>query len=315
MSSEQSAHQHGKPVPDISFCIVNTNKRELLLSCLESIFTQPPSRTYEVLVLDNASTDGSVEAVEELYGDRVKLLELSKRTAKPVCDTKLLRASNGRYSLLLNEDSELQTGAADTLQTALSEYPDAAAAGAKLFKPLGGAQPSAWRFPGIFSALLGLFTLGRLGVVQSTGTSIKEVDWAQSAALMIRREAFDDVGDLDPQFFVYSDEVDWCKRARGRGWDIIYVPSAHVTHHEQLASDDSYRRRIVEFCRNRDLYIRKHHSAATALVVRLITAATYAVRALVAVVLPGHSASRYWLHVKQSLHPGRGEGLREAAQP
>ena len=149
MPSEESSHDQSEITPDISFCIVNTNKRELLLSCLESIFTQPPSRKYEVLVLDNASSDGSAEAVVELYGDRVKLIQLSKRTAKPVCDTKLLRASNGRYSLLLNEDSELQTSSADTLLAALDARPDAAAAGAKLFKPLGGAQPAAWRFPGI----------------------------------------------------------------------------------------------------------------------------------------------------------------------
>lgn len=314
MRSKKGTYDPGDPGPDISFCIVNTNKCELLLTCLDSIFSRPPTRTYEVLVIDNASEDGSVLSVKELYGDRVRLIELSRRTAKPVCDTELLRASNGRYSLLLNEDSELQTGAADTLYDALEQSPDAAAAGAKLFRPLKGAQPSAWRFPGLLSALLGLLTLGKLGVVQSKGTSMRKVDWAQSAALMIRGEAFEDVGDLDPRFFVYSDEVDWCRRAYDRGWEVLYVPAAHVNHHEQLANDVAYERRVVEFCRNRDLYLRTHHSSVIATTVKLITAATYAVRALIAVFLPGHSPKRYWLHVTQSLFPNRGEGLREAAE-
>lgn len=314
MRSRKSTYDQGDPGPDISFCIVNTNKCELLLACLDSIFSRPPTRTYEVLVIDNASEDGSVESVKELYGDQVRLIELERRTAKPVCDTKLLRASNGRYSLLLNEDSELQTGAADSLYEAMEQNRDAAAAGAKLFRPLKGAQPSAWRFPGLLTSLLGLFTLGRAGVVQSKGTSVRRVDWAQSAALMIRGEAFEDVGDLDPRFFVYSDEVDWCRRAYEKGWEVLYVPAAHVNHREQLANDAAYERRVVEFCRNRDLYLRTHHSSVIATTVTLITAATYAVRALIALVLPEHCPKRYWLHVTQSLFPNRGEGLREAAE-
>jgi GT2 family glycosyltransferase len=121
------------------------------------------------------------------------------------------------------------------------------------------------------------------------------------------------VGWLDPDFFVYSDEVDFCKRLRDAGWATLFVPAAQAVHHEGLSTGSVPERRIVEFSRNRDRYMRKHHSAAAALAVRALTAWTYALRAAAALVLPGHDPRRYWRHVTATLRPSRGEGLREAA--
>jgi N-acetylglucosaminyl-diphospho-decaprenol L-rhamnosyltransferase len=146
------------------------------------------------------------------------------------------------------------------------------------------------------------------------GTRLREVDWCQSAALLVRREAAAQVGWLDPDFFVYSDEVDFARRLRDVGWRCLYAPEAVAVHHEQLSTDSVPERRIVEMARNRDLYMRKHHSAGAARAVRWLTAAPYALRALAASVLPGHSPRRYLRHVTATLRPGRGEGLREAAE-
>jgi GT2 family glycosyltransferase len=142
---------------------------------------------------------------------------------------------------------------------------------------------------------------------------MREVDWAQSAALLVRREAAARVGWFDPAFFVYSDEVDFAWRLRRAGWSSVFVPSAQAIHHEQLAGRDVPERRIVELSRNRDLYMRKHHSAAAARTVRWLTAWSYAVRTLAALALPGRDARRPWRHVTATLRPDRGEGLREAA--
>ncbi len=155
--------------------------------------------------------------------------------------------------------------------------------------------------------------LHRRLVVQSRGIKTREVDWCQSAALLVRAEAAKQVGYLDPAFFVYSDEVDFAKRLRDAGWRSLWVPTAVAIHHEQLSTDTVPERRIVEMARNRDLYMRKHHHPAAARAVRWLTAWTYALRALAALVLPGHSPRRYWRHVTATLHPERGEGLREAA--
>jgi GT2 family glycosyltransferase len=201
---------------------------------------------------------------------------------------------------MLNEDSELRPGATAALHAALEAHPRAAAAGARLLRPDGAPQASAWRFPTIGAAALGAIGLARRNV-QSTGDAVREVDWAHSAALLVRREAGAAVGWLDPAFFVYSDEVDFCRRLRDAGWSILYVPSAEAVHHEQLSTGAGAERRIVEFSRNRDRYL------------RWLTAAAYAERAAAALVLPGHDARRYWRHVTATLRPGRGEGIAEAA--
>ena len=133
--------------------------------------------------------------------------------------------------------------------------------------------------------------------------------------MLVRREAAAQVGYLDPRFFVYSDETDFCKRLGDAGWRILLVPEARAIHREQLATDRAAaERRIVEFHRNRDLYMRKHHSRPAAALVRVLTAWPYLLRALAALVLPGHDARRYLLHARQALRPGRGEGIREAAE-
>jgi hypothetical protein len=195
----------------------------------------------------------------------------------------------------------------------LQDQPRAAAAGARLLRPDGRVQPSAWRFPTPLTALVGALFLHRHFTVQSRGRRTRRVHWAQSAALLVRRDAARDIGWFDPQFFVYSDEVDFCRRLADAGWATLWVPEAAAVHHEQLSTGAVPERRIVELSRNRDRYMRKHHSAGAALVVRVLTAWAYAVRAVAAIVVPGHEPRRYWRHVTATLRPNRGEGLREAA--
>jgi N-acetylglucosaminyl-diphospho-decaprenol L-rhamnosyltransferase len=300
--------------PALSYCVVNTNGREDLLACLEAIErTHPEGTEREILVLDNASEDGSAAAVRAL-GREIRLIEVSRRTGKAENDSTLLREANGRYCLLLNEDSELRPGAAAALTAALDADPGAAAAGGQLLDSGGRPVPCAWRFPGVGTALLGAVFLHRAFTVQSGGSETRRVDWAQSSALMVRREAAAAVGYLDPDFFVYYDECDFCKRLDEAGWATLFVPAARAVHHDQLSTDlGTGLPRIVEFHRNRDLYMRKHHGAAAALAVRALTAWSYALRALAATVLPHHPARVYWAHARQALFPNRGESLRDRA--
>ncbi len=330
---------------ELSYCIVNTSQRELMLRGLDALARERASLPFssEVLVLDNGSRDGSARAAgEHVAVDEV--IALAQRRGKAINDSELLRRARGRYALLLNEDSELQPGATLALHNALQRRPDAACAGAKLLRPrtVGGEhtvpdvgprtagehtaqdielsaqtagleQACAWRFPTPLTALAGAFFLQRIYTVQSTGSRTREVDWCQSSALLVRRDAAEQVDYLDPDFFVYSDEVDFARRLCDAGWRSLYVPSAVAIHHEQLSTGAVPERRIVELARNRDLYMRKHHSPAAARAVRWLTAVSYAERALAALLLPGHSTKRYLRHVTATLFPMRGEGLREAA--
>ena len=299
---------------ELSFCVVNTSQRELLLKGLDAIARERESLPFasEVLVLDNGSRDGSAQAAGE-HSVVDELIALQERRGKALNDSELMRRARGRYCLLLNEDSELLAGATVQLHRALVDRPRAACAGAALRRPNGSRQASAWRFPTPLSALAGALLAHRLYTVQSKGDQIREVDWCQSAALLVRREAAAEIGYMDPDFFVYSDEVDFAKRLRTAGWRSLYVPGAVAVHHEQLSTDTVPQRRIIEMCRGRDLYMRKHHGPVAAWLVRVLTAWTYALRALAAAFLCGHSAKRYWFHATATLHPERGEGLREAA--
>jgi len=307
---------------ELSYCVVNTDGRAYLAACLEAIRdTVPPGIEYEVLVLDNASADDSVAEIERWndgptgLGDRLRLIALGERHGKAENDSRLLRKARGDLCLLLNEDAELRSGAVAALVSALADDPEAVAAGAKLLDPLGEPQPSAWRLPGLTTSLASAAFLHRALVTQSRGDRTREVGWVQSAAMLVRRDAVAAIGYFDPSFFVYSDETDLCKRLTDAGGRILWVPSAEAIHHEQLATDRAAgERRVVEFHRGRDRYMQKHHPSPVAWLSRALAAWTYGVRALAATVLPGHDPRWYLLHARQALDPGRGEGLREAAQ-
>jgi N-acetylglucosaminyl-diphospho-decaprenol L-rhamnosyltransferase len=300
--------------PKLSYCVVNTNGREYLLACLGAIErTHPEGVEREILVLDNASEDGSAEAVRQLGGG-IRLIALERRTGKAENDSTLMREAKGEYCLLLNEDSELRPGATAALVAALDSDPKAAAATPQLLDSGGDPVPSAWRFPGVGTAAVGALFLHRRLTVQSKGSATRRVDWAQSSALIVRREAAAAVGFMDPDFFVYYDECDFAKRLADAGWHSLFVPAAEAVHHDQLSTDlASGLPRIVEFHRNRNLYMRKHHGPVAALAVRVLTAWTYALRALAATVLPNRPAPIFWAHARQALFPGRGESLRDRA--
>ncbi|MBJ7473231.1 MAG: glycosyltransferase [Solirubrobacteraceae bacterium] len=332
---------------DLSILIVNTQSRDLLLLGLDAVqreladsgwrvvpaggepmgpnlgrarFTgletvpiaSTTGRTAEVLVLDNASTDGSADAALA-HPLKPEVVALDRRVGKATADSTLLRRAVGDYGLLLNEDAELQPGSLTALVKALDEDPGAAAVGARLIRPDGTQQPSAWAFPSVRGAVQA--AIGQPDrVVQSLGTGVRRVDWAQSAALLVRVHAAREIGYFDEDFFVYSDEVDFARRLTNAGHHVLWTSEATVIHHEQLSTDLARaERRIVEFHRGRDRYLRKHHSAPERWAITALTVLTYAARAVAAVVLPGHDPRRYLLHVRAAAQPGRGEGLREAA--
>ena len=294
--------------------MVNNDGRDFLVDCLAAIERfHPAELSREILVLDNASTDGSVEAVREEFPE-AEVIALEAKQGKAANDSLLLERARGRYCLLLNEDSELRAGAVEYLVAALESDPGAGAAGAQLFDADGKPYACAWKFPGVGSAVIGALFLHKRLIVQSRGEVTRRVDWVQSSALMVRREAAVEIDYLDPAFFVYYDECDFCRRLDDAGWLTLFVPSAEAVHHNQLSTDlSSGLPRIVEFHRNRDLYMRKHHNRAAAFAVRVLTSWAYGLRTLASVVIPGAPTGVYAAHARQALLPYRGEGLADRA--
>lgn len=298
---------------DISVSIVNTNNRELLLACLASVHA---SLTYdvevEVVVLDNASEDGSVDAVREHF-PTVRVLAHEVRAGFGANHNAVIRATAGRYVYVLNEDTESDDWAFARLVSEMDAHPRTAALGPRLVGPDGRHQDSAWRFPTPLVSVLGMPSLGRVGIVQSRGERTRPVDWVMGAALLLRREAVETVGLFDEAFFIYFEEVDLCLRLRRAGWDVRFFPAVSVVHHESQFSAGIPDRRINEVWRGRHRYWQKHHSRVGARVAALATGAQYAGAAAGGTLFrdPAYRA-RMRLHAQNAWRVA-GPGLRELA--
>jgi N-acetylglucosaminyl-diphospho-decaprenol L-rhamnosyltransferase len=297
-------------VPDVAVSIVNTDNRDFLLACLESLCDVDA----ELVVLDNASEDGSAAAARERFRD-VRVVAQSFRAGFAANHNTVIRSTDTRYVYVLNEDTTSSDWGLTRMVAFLDANPRVAGLGPRLVYPDGRHQPSAWRFPTPATSLLGLPTLGRVGVVQSTGRKPRRVDWAMGAALLLRREALEEVGLFDEGFFLYSEEVDLCRRLAAAGWEIWYFPEVTVVHHESQFSAEIPARRIHEQWRSRHRYWRKHHSPAGARAAALATGAQYALRGAAATVSGRDPAfrARMRLHARDSWDV-HGPGLRELAE-
>jgi GT2 family glycosyltransferase len=295
-------------VPDLSVSIVNTNSRAFLLACLDSL----ADTRAEIVVLDNASEDGSADAVRERFPE-VRVIAQSHRAGFGANHNTVIRATTGRYIYVLNEDTTAGDWGFEALTAYLDAHPRVAALGPRLVYPDGRLQDSAWRFPTPAVSALGLATLGRLGVTQSRGNTPRAVDWVMGAAVVLRRAALDEVGLFDESFFLYSEEVDLQTRLHRAGWEVHYFPRATVVHHESQFSADIPDRRINEMWRSRHRYWRKHHSGPGARFAALATGAQYAARAALSPVARDAGAgARMRLHARDSWRV-TGPGLRELA--
>jgi N-acetylglucosaminyl-diphospho-decaprenol L-rhamnosyltransferase len=275
---------------ELSYCVTSTDQRRLLRYCLDAIARERAAVPFEteVLVLDNASQDGSAEAARR-HPATTEIILSPERRGLGANHSELARRATGRFCLLLDEDSELEPGATATLHAALSADDRAAAAAVTLVEPDGTPRPSAFRFPGIRSALLSATGLHERAVVQSHGRRTRTVDWAPTAALLVRREAAAQVGWFDPAFHT-ADGADLARRLADRGWRVVYVPEARALHHAARYPPAMAAQRTADRARATDQFLRKHRSPATAAAVRWLTAWRYGVRALLAAPRPGRSA-------------------------
>ncbi len=302
---------------DLTVSIVNHNGRETLLPLLAAL---ERDRAEDVVVLDNASEDGSVAAVRERFPD-VRLIEQPFRAGFGANHNRVIRETDGRYVALLSHDAEPEPGALGALLSFADAHPRAAVVAPRLVYPDGRPQPNGWRFPSPAVAALGTFTLSRAGVVQSGGDEPRRVDWAMGAALLLRREALDQVGLFDEAYFMFSEETDLCLRLAREGWETWFEPGATVVHHDSALRGDAGRERIAEEWRSRHRYWRSNYSGAGARVAAAATGLQYAVRGGIgAAALRMHAGSydpafpaRMRLHARFAWRGPDGPGLRELA--
>jgi len=297
-------------VPDVSISIVNAGNRDLLLACLDSLAGEDA----EIVVLDNASEDGSVEAVRERFPE-VRVIAQDFRAGFGANHNTVIRATSGRYVFLLNEDTTSDDWGLALMVDYLDGHPEVGALGPRLVYPDGRPQASAWRFPTPGRSAVSALTLGRVAVVQSRGRLPRRVGWLTAAALMLPRRVLDEVGLFDEDFFMYSEETDLQRRMRRSGYESHWFPDVTVVHHEGQSTAAVPERRINEVWRSRHHYWRKHHSAVGARAAALVTGAQYAARAGLGAVLGRDAAfrARMRLHARDAWRV-TGPGLRELAE-
>lgn len=257
-------------MPDLTISIVNTNNRGLLDRCLGTIYETTKKISFEVFVVDNACSDGSADMVREKYPG-VKLLLNSERKGFTANHNQVLRAMNGDYVLLLNEDTEIGAGCLDEMLEYLEEHPDVGALGCRILNPDGSAQNSIHRIPtlgALFSHALMLSYLFprsiRLAGYKKWGyDEIREVPFMIGAILMLPRRVIDKIGLLDEQFFLYMDDPDLCKRVRDAGWKVVFYPNVEIMHYGGVEMARMSDRAFHNSFRSMHFFFKKHYGAWT----------------------------------------------------
>ncbi len=293
----------GFPV-DISVVVVSWNTRELLRQCLQSIVREPgveivaagaqPSNaarlTAEIIVVDNASDDGSAQMVQADF-PQARLLANAHNAGFAAANNQAIVQARGQVLFLLNPDAYLLPGALAGLARFLDEHPEAAVAGPNVLNPDGSWQAAAFRFATLWDLLCEavflsvlwprspLFARKELGGFQRD--AVREVDWVQGCALAIRREVWDAVGPFDEGYWMYVEELDWCRRAKGLGYRVFFTPDAQVVHYGKRSVARARASVLPLGFRSHFRYYRKFDGRATELAVRLIALLQMGLRAAI----------------------------------
>ena len=313
------------PSPDLSIIIVSWNVRELLRGCLRSISRDQRSGirgqgqaapaltpdacllTPEIIVIDNASSDGSAAMVLAEF-PQVRLIANADNRGFTSGNNQGIAVAQGRYVFFLNPDTVVMGDALATMVGTMEEHPDVGVVGPQLRYGDGSLQSSRRRFPTFGSALFESTPLawhwpdnpwarryrmedqvagirsqkaGGRGQDEVAADSLdstgEEVDWLVGAALLTRRIVLDQVGVFDEGYFMYSEELDWCRRVKMAGWRVMYLMSAQIVHYEGKSSEQVVAARHIRFQTSKVRYFRKFHGRLAATALRAFLLAAFAV--------------------------------------
>jgi N-acetylglucosaminyl-diphospho-decaprenol L-rhamnosyltransferase len=252
---------------DVSIVVLNYNTRDHLRACLEGL--SEVGLDVEVLVVDNASSDGSAEMVQGEF-PWVRLIRSPRNGGYAFGNNQALRQARGEAILILNPDTLLPAGAVAALLDKLREHPESGIVGPKLLRPDGSMHlacrrsfptplVSFYRFSGLGRLFPASSRFGRYNLTFVDPDAPIEVDAVCGACMLVRHEVMERVGLLDEQFFMYGEDLDWCLRTRQAGWTVRYEPSIVVQHQHGAASRQRALRTNVYFFRAMDLFYRKHY--------------------------------------------------------
>ena len=253
---------------DLSITIVNYNTKDLLKKCIESIYKTTKEISFEIIVVDNASSDGSVEMLKKEF-PKVKVIANKENLFFTRAHNQALRISKGRYLMILNSDTIILESTFDKMVKFMDDHPEAGACGPKLLNPDYSLQRSSDRLP---TFLYGLFEVLLLNTVWKNNpvklhriysgwdrNSIKEVDSVGGSCMMVRKEVAEKVGLLDENFLAYWEEIDWCRRILYAGYKIYYLADVQIIHYWQVAMNKLGKEKKEKIFYDSMLYYYKKH--------------------------------------------------------
>jgi GT2 family glycosyltransferase len=256
-------------MPELSFVIPSWNAKKYLKRCIESIIINSGTYDREIIVVDNASTDGSVELIEKQFNN-VKLIsnDVNLGFAR-ACNIGLTK-SRGRYIILMNSDVEITKDSIERMVSFIDRHSDIGMLGPKIIGPNGNLQRSCMGFPTVWNtfcralALDSLFPgsklFGRYLMTFWPHDSICDVDVINGCFWMVRREALTQVGLLDERYFIYAEDTDWCRRFWDAGWKVVYYPEAQAIHYGGASSSNAPVRFYIEMLKANLQYWQKYHN-------------------------------------------------------
>lgn len=270
---------------DLSIIIVSWNVRELLRRCLSSVTghrsqvagLETCDLRLETIVVDNASSDGTVAMLRAEFPD-VRVIANSENVGFTRGNNQALAVAQGRYLFLLNPDTELRPGALQMLMDYMDAHPRVGIIGPQLFYADGSLQSSRRRFPTLATAFFESTKLQqwfprsriltRYYMLDTSDDATQEVDWIVGAAMFVRRQVYEQIGGFDEGFFMYSEELDWCYRAKQAGWQIVYLPTAQIVHHQGKSSEQVVAARDIHFHSSKIRFFRKYRGTLVAEILR-----------------------------------------------
>ncbi len=280
------------PTLDLSVIIVSYNVRDHLLNCLASIEAWLAETSYavEVIVVDNASHDGSADSVRRRFPN-TRIVELGANIGFAAANNRAVGIARGQYVNFLNPDTTVVGDAFGVMLRYLREHPDVGVIGPRLQYPDGTIQSTRRRFPtrrtGFFeSTIIQQYwrdnaILRRYYVSDRSADETQDVDWLVGACLFTRRETLETAGLFDERYFMYSEEVEWCHRVREAGWRVVYLPSATIVHREGSSSKLDLPVRQINFDTSKVMLFEHLHGKRSASALRVFLLGSYLLHALI----------------------------------
>ena len=268
---------------DLSVVIVSWNVRDLLRDCLQSVVEDIQNLDGEIIVVDAASTDGTVEMVAQDFPN-IQLITPGENVGFSKGNNIGLRASQGRHVLVLNPDTVILGDALKQMVEFLDQHSEVGVVGPQLLNDDGTVQSSRRRFPTVMTGIFESTWLEAIApkrlldgyyIRDRSDTEMQQVDWVQGAACTVRREVIEEVGLMDEAFFMYSEEMDWQKRINEAGWKVFYHPEAQIVHLGGKSSEQVVAQRHIYFQTSKVRYFQKHHGQMAGALIRAVVLMNY----------------------------------------